>query len=71
MARPKNATSSIKITITASPRMRDYLADLVREEGYGNSVSEVARMLVWRGIEDLLVKQIISRKRNMANKEGI
>jgi hypothetical protein len=64
MARPKNAIASVKITVTASPRMRDYLADLVKEEGYGSSVSEVARTLVWRGIEDLLVKQIISRKRS-------
>jgi hypothetical protein len=70
MARPKNAVASVKVTITATPRLKVYLDDLVREEGYGNSTSEVARTLVWRGIEDLIHKGVIDRRGRDSEKTG-
>lgn len=63
MSRAKNQVRSVKVTITTSPRLREYLLDLVLEEGYGSTISEVAKTLVWRGIEDLISKQVISRRR--------
>lgn len=63
MPRSKNREKSIKITITASPKMGEYLDDLVLEEGYGNNRSEVAKNLVWRTIEELLHKGIIDRRK--------
>jgi hypothetical protein len=66
MPRPKNPVESIKITVTASPRLRDYLNDLVAQEGYGATPSEVAKNLVWRGIEDLIYKGVLSRRAGSA-----
>jgi hypothetical protein len=70
MGRPKNSVASVKVTITATPRLKVYLEDLVNEEGYGSSTSEVARTLVWRGIEDLIHKGVIDRRRNSENTGG-
>jgi hypothetical protein len=47
-----------------------YLEDLVREEGYGTSTPEVARTLVWRGIEELIFKGVIHRKRSSDETKG-
>jgi hypothetical protein len=71
MARRKNAVASVKVTITTSPRLREYLADLVAEEGYGSTISEVARTLVWRGIEDLIFKKVVRRRRGSSINEGV
>ena len=45
-----------------SEKLAAYLDDLVEEEGYGNSRVEVARSLVWRGIEDLMSRGILTRR---------
>ena len=63
MARPKNRQPSVKITITATPKMALYLDRLIEEEGYGVSRGEVAKTLVWRVIEDLISKGIIEQRR--------
>lgn len=63
MARPKNRQPSVKITITATPKLARYLEDLIEVEGYGASRGEVARNLVWRLIEDLISKGIIEQRR--------
>jgi hypothetical protein len=51
------------VSITATPKLVEYLDDLVDEEGYGNSKAEVARTLVWRGIEDLIKGRILDRRK--------
>jgi hypothetical protein len=61
--RPRNRYKSIPIRITATPKLAAYLDDLIREEGYGNGRAEVARTLVWRGIEDLVDKRILDRRK--------
>ncbi len=61
--RPKNRHKPVIETITGTPKLRKYLEDLVLEEGYGNSRGVVARTLVWRGIEDLISKGILNRRK--------
>ena len=63
MPRPRNIEQSIKITITASPKLGDYLDDLIREEGHGNNRAEIAKNLIWRAVEDLIYKGIIDRRK--------
>lgn len=62
VARPKKAIASVKITITAGPMLKEYLEELVLQELYGGSAAEVARALVVRGVEELLLKGVLSRK---------
>ena len=63
MGRPKKTQESVKITITGSQKLNSYLEELVLEEGYGNSPAEVARNLVWRGIENLIKNGVLDRKK--------
>ncbi|MGH7818604.1 MAG: hypothetical protein ACREQ9_02430 [Candidatus Binatia bacterium] len=63
MPRPKNPVQPVKVVITGTPKMARYLADLVVEEGYGNTPAEVARTLVWRGIEELISRNVLGRRR--------
>lgn len=59
--RPPRNTPPRRVVVQGSPKLRRYLEVLVAEEGYGNSVPEVATTLIWRGIEDLINKGIIDR----------
>lgn len=63
MARPKNRHDPVRITITGTPKLAQYLDDLVEEEGYGNSRGAVAQNLVWRGIEQLIAAGILDRRK--------
>lgn len=67
--RPKNQHEPVKVTMTGTPKLALYLDDLVAEEGYGNSRAEVAKTLVLRGIEDLLSKRILDRRKSAGRKE--
>jgi hypothetical protein len=60
--RPKNRHRPVPITVTGTPKVAAYLDDLVLEEGYGNSRAEVARTLIWRGIEELISKGVLDRR---------
>lgn len=63
--RPKNQHEAVPpVAITCTPKLVAYLDDLVREEGYGNSRAEVVRGFVWRGIEDLIGKRVLKRRRS-------
>jgi hypothetical protein len=61
--RPRNRHKSVPVTITGTPKLAAYLDALVREEGYGTSRASVAGNLVWRGIEDLISKGVLDRRR--------
>jgi hypothetical protein len=63
MGRPKNKHPSTEVPITATPKLVAYLNALVDEEGYGTSRAEVARTLVWRGVEDLIKGRILEQIR--------
>jgi hypothetical protein len=51
------------VEFAATPKLHAYLEDLVQEEGYGNDHGAVARNLVWRGIEDLIDKRVLDRRK--------
>jgi len=53
---------SQRVDVGISEKLAVYLDDLIREEGYGNSRVEVVRALVWRAIEDLLSRGILTRR---------
>ena len=57
---------SIDVTITAPPKLVEYLDDLIAEQGFGASRGEVARTLVWQRIHDLISEGIIDRRRATA-----
>jgi len=63
MPRPKNRLPPAKVVITGTPKLATYLRDLVVEEGYGNTPAEVARTLLWRGIEDLIHRGVLTRRK--------
>jgi hypothetical protein len=63
MPRKKSGVKPFKVTITSTQKLGLYLADLKSEEGYGNSPSEVARTLVWRGIEQLISGGLLDRRK--------
>ena len=69
MPRRKNPFPPAKIAITGTPKLALYLSDLVAEEGYGATASEVARTLVWRGIEDLISRGVLTRRKGPADGE--
>lgn len=55
MARPKKKIDSVKVTITTSPRVIDFLEALLKTEVYGTTVSEVAEQLIKRAMEESLI----------------
>jgi hypothetical protein len=63
MPRKKSGRKPFKVTITSTPKLGLYLNDLKGEEGYGNSPSEVARTLAWRGIEELIARGVLDRRK--------
>lgn len=63
MARPKNKHEPVRITITGTPKLAQYLDDLILEEGYGNSRGTVAQSLVWRGLEQLIAAGVLDRRK--------
>jgi len=63
MSRPPNALKSIDVTIIAPPKLRDYLDDLIAEQGFGTSRGEVAKTLVWERIRDLISQGVLDRRR--------
>ena len=67
--RPRNKHKPFEVTITSTPKLGLYLEDLVAEEGYGSSRAEVARNLVWRGIEELIKNGILTRRPGAAEEE--
>lgn len=48
--------------VTVSPKLRAYLADLIKEEGYGGTPAEVMQHLIWRGIETLIGAGVLDRR---------
>lgn len=60
--RPENPHPTKPVKLTVTPKLWAYLGDLKREEGYGNSRGEVALRLVWRGIEDLVARGVLTRR---------
>lgn len=54
------------MTITAGPKLILYLDDLIADEGYGPSRSEVAKTLVWQRIHSLIQDGALTHRRASA-----
>ena len=54
--RPKSHEST-PIEFAASPKLVQYLDDLVAEEAFGNSRAEIARSFVWKEVNRLIEVQ--------------
>jgi hypothetical protein len=66
--RPRNQHETTELKVAAvTPKLLRYLDAIVGEEGYGNSRSEVAKTLIWRGIEELISKGVLDRIRGKLN----
>jgi hypothetical protein len=42
------------IEVAASPKLVQYLDELVRDEGFGNSRPEIVRAFVWKEVNRLI-----------------
>ena len=60
---PNRYKKTPPVVFAATPKLHAYLEDLKQEEGYGNDHGAVARTLVWRGIEDLIDKGVLDRRK--------
>ncbi len=61
--RPKNLHKSVTVTITATPKLAQYLDDLIKEEGFGNSRAEIAKNFVWKEINRLISAGNLDRRK--------
>ena len=61
--RPRNLHETVEVKITSTEKFGAYLDDLVKEQGYGNSRAEVARLLTWRGIQQLITDRLLKRRK--------
>lgn len=54
MPRSPNALPTVTITISANPRIKAYLAELVPSGLYGKNEADAAERLLARAIDDLI-----------------
>jgi hypothetical protein len=55
MARPKNTTETVQITISTTQQVKDLLEELSRLGFYGKNAAETAHILLKEKIRDLQV----------------
>jgi hypothetical protein len=53
MARPKNTTETVQITISTTQQVKDLLEELSRTGFYGKNAAETAHLLLTEKIRDL------------------
>ena len=63
MGRKPDGDGPKKLDIPTTPKLRAYLRDIMDEEGYGDDSTSVAKTLIWKGIEELISKGIIERRK--------
>jgi len=53
--RPKNEEATATLEVTgAEPKLLAYLDDLQKMQGFGNSISAIARGFIWKEVNRLL-----------------
>ena len=53
--RPKNGEATATLEVTgAEPKLVAYLDDLLKMQGFGNSLSAIARGLIWKEVNRLI-----------------
>ncbi len=53
MARPKNTTETVQITLSATPQVKELLEELSRSGFYGKNAADTALVLLKEKIRDL------------------
>ncbi|MDF1658071.1 MAG: hypothetical protein P1U58_10705 [Verrucomicrobiales bacterium] len=53
MARPKNTTETVQITLSATPQVKELLEELSRSGFYGKNAADTALILLKEKIRDL------------------
>ncbi|MCG8601121.1 MAG: hypothetical protein MI807_13340 [Verrucomicrobiales bacterium] len=53
MARPKNTTETVQITLSATPQVKELLEELAKTGFYGKNAADTAMMLLKEKIRDL------------------
>ncbi len=56
MPKPRNKVSTKTVTISTTPKVWTYLAQLVTKGIYGKTEAEVAERLIAKGIDELIDK---------------
>ena len=62
MPRPKNQLETVSITLSTTRPVVDYLERLVESGLYGKNPAEAAERLVALGIEDLIRRDLLTRR---------
>ncbi len=53
--RPKNEEPSVSFAVAGvEPKLLDYLEDLRKMQGFGNSASAIARQFIWKEVNRLI-----------------
>jgi hypothetical protein len=60
--RKPNLVRTEPLTVALTPKLHQYLADLVVEEGYGLTPPDVAARLIQEGLDQLIKDGIIKRR---------
>jgi hypothetical protein len=68
MARGPNRNKVLRVKPTISAQQMNYLEQLVEIGNYGNTPTAVALSLIQRGIDDMLGRPLITKKRVKAIK---
>jgi len=66
MPRGRNTLETVKVTLSTTPQVRDYLKALVDSGLYGKTASEAADRLIARGVEQLVRDGILALKQSGA-----
>lgn len=62
MARAQNPLPSIKITVSTTQKVRDYLSALVSTGLYGKNPADAAERLLAKGIEQAILSGTITKQ---------
>ena len=66
MARHENDLETVRITISTTPGVRDYLVDCVRTQLFGKNSAEAAVRLIERGIDGLVKDGTLQKRKSFA-----
>jgi hypothetical protein len=63
MARKHNAVKTVRITVSTTPLLHEYLSALVTTGLYGKNAADAAERLIARGVEVALGSGVIAARR--------
>jgi len=57
-----NDQGLVKFEIGVEPKLLEYLGDLVKKQGFGNSKSAVARQFIWQEVNRLIERNRLEER---------